>query len=81
MEGGEARSMAEPGRAPVYVMAICDGSGCRELLAIDDARRRRHAARRRALTAATMRKRGVVGVLTLIEAATGRVVATKRVWP
>ena len=73
--------MAEPGRPPVYAVAICDGSGCRGLLGIDDARHLRHATRRLALLAGTMRKRGVVGVLTLIEAATGRVVATRRVWP
>ena len=73
--------MAEPGRPPVYAVAICDGSGCRELLTIDDARHRRHAARRLARMAAMMRKRGVIGMLTLIESGTGRVVATKRVWP
>jgi hypothetical protein len=28
-----------------------------------------------------MRRRGVLGVLTLTEAATERVVATRRVWP
>ena len=73
--------MAEPGRPPVYAVAICDGSGCRELLTMDDTRHLRHAARRLARMAATMRARDVIGVLTLIEAATGRVVATKRVWP
>ena len=72
--------MPEPTRAPAYVVAICDGSGCRELLAIDDARHPRHAARRLALMAKVLRRRGAIGVLTLIEAATGRVVAAKRVW-
>ncbi len=73
--------MVEPKLAPVYVVAICDGSGCRKLLAMGDARDLRHAARRLALMAATMRARDVVGVLTLIEAATGRVIVTRRVWP
>ncbi len=73
--------MVEPKLAPVYVVAICDGTGCRELLTMDDARNLRHAARRLALMAATMRARDVIGVLTLIEAATGRVVAARRVWP
>ncbi len=73
--------MAEPGHPPVYAVAICDGTGCRELLTIDDARHRRHAARRLALMVATMRAQDIVGVLTQIEAATSRVVATEWVWP
>ncbi|MDP9363523.1 MAG: hypothetical protein M3Q10_04715 [Chloroflexota bacterium] len=73
--------MAERRRLPVYVVAICDGSGCRELLAMDDARHPRHAVRRLALMAATMRERDIIGVLMLLEAATGRVVARRRVWP
>ncbi len=75
--------MAEPTRPPVYVVVICDGSGCRELpgLAMGDARPLRHAVRRLAILAATMRARDVIGVLRLIEAGTGREVATKRVWP
>ena len=73
--------MTELERAPVYAVAICDGSGCRELLTIDDAPHLRHAVRGLARMAATMRARGIIGVLTLVEAATGRVVATKRIWP
>ena len=73
--------MAEPGQPPVYVVAICDGSGCRELLSMDHTRNRRHAVRRLVLMATTMRGRGVIGVLKLLESATGRVVATRRVWP
>ena len=73
--------MPEPTRAPAYVVAICDGSGCRELLAVDDARHLRHAVRGLALMARVLRKRDAIGVLTLIESATDRVVATRRVWP
>ena len=62
--------MPEPTGAPTYVVAICDGSGCRELLAMGDARDRRHAVRRLVLMAAAMRGRDVVEVLKLTEAAT-----------
>ena len=60
---------------------MCDGTGCRALLAMDDARRLWHAARWLALMAKVLRGRDVIGVLKLIDSATGRVVATKRVWP
>ena len=73
--------MAELSRIPVDAVAVCDGGGCRELLATDDARHPRHAVRRLAVVAATLRERGVLGVLGVREAATGRVVATRRVWP
>jgi hypothetical protein len=73
--------MAEPRRPPVSVVAIRDGSGSRELLVIDDAEHPREAAQWLAGIAAEMRARGVLGVLTLREAATDRVVATRRVWP
>jgi hypothetical protein len=73
--------MAEPRRLPVSVVAIRDGSGSRELLVVDDAESPRQAVRRLDLLAAEMRRRGVLGVLTLREAATDRVVATRRVWP
>ena len=61
--------------------AIRDGSGSRELLVVDDAEHPREAARWLATIAAGMRRRGVLGVLTLAEAATERMVATRRVWP
>ena len=73
--------MAEPRRLPVYVVAICDGSGCRGLPEVDDAETARQAARWLEGIAAELRGRGVLGVLTLTEAATDRVVATRRVWP
>jgi hypothetical protein len=73
--------MAEPRRPPVSVVAIRDGGGCRELPVVDDAEHPREAARWLAAIAAEMRARGVLGVLTLTEAATERVVATRRVWP
>jgi hypothetical protein len=73
--------MAEPRRLPVYVVAIRDGSGSREVLVIDDAESPRQAVRQLDLLAARMRERGVLGVLELTEAATDRVVATRRVWP
>ena len=73
--------MAEPRRLPVYVVAIRDGSGSREVLVIDDAETSQQAARWLAAIAERMRERGVVGVLELREAASGRVVATRRVWP
>jgi len=73
--------MAEPRRLPVYVVAICDGSGCRDLTVIDRAGSPRQAARWLGLLAARLRGRGALGTLTLTEAATERVVATRRVWP
>ena len=73
--------MAEPRRLPVYVVAIRDGSGSRDVLVIDDADSPRQAVRQLGLLAAEMRRRGVLGVLTLREVATDRVVATRRVWP
>jgi hypothetical protein len=73
--------MAEARRLPVSVVAIRDGSGSRELLVVDDAEHPRQAARQLDLLAAQMRARGVLGELTLTEAATGRVVATRRIWP
>jgi len=73
--------MAEPRRPPVYQIAICDGSGCRGVAVIADAETPRGAVRRLALLAARLRARGVLGTLTLTEAATRRVVATRRVWP
>ena len=73
--------MAEPRRLPVYVVAVCDGGGCRELLIIDDAEHPRQAVRWLAGIAREMRELGALGALTLTEAATGRVVARRRVWP
>ena len=73
--------MAEPRRVPVYRIAICDGSGCRDLTVIDRAGSPRQAARWLAVIAEQLRGRGVLGALRLTEAATGRVVATRRVWP
>ena len=73
--------MAEPRRLPIYVVTIRDGSGSREVLVIDDAEHPRQAVRQLDLMAAELRRRGVLGVLTLTEAATDRVVATRRVWP
>ena len=73
--------MAEPRRLPVYVVAVCDGGGCVEVLAIDDAERPGQAVRRLAQIAERLRERGVLGVLLLIEEATDRVVARRRVWP
>ena len=73
--------MAEPRRLPVYVVAIRDGTGERELLVVDDAESPRQAVRRLEFLAMRMRERGVVGVLVLTEATTDRVVATRRVWP
>ena len=73
--------MAEPRRLPVYVVAIRDGTGEREVLVMDDVETPSEAARRLALLAAEMRERRVLGVLVLTEATTGRVVATRRVWP
>ena len=73
--------MAEPRRPPVSMVAIRDGGGCRELLVVDDAESPQEAAAWLATIAADLRGRGVLGVLTLTEAATDRVVATRRVWP
>ena len=73
--------MAEPRRLPVYVVAVCDGGGCVEVLVMDDAERPEQAVRRLAAIAAALRERGVLGTLVLTEEATGRVVATRRVWP
>ena len=73
--------MAEPRRLPVYAVAIRDGSGSREVTVVDDAETPQQAARWLGHLAAQMRAGGVLGVLTLTEAATDRVVATRRVWP
>ena len=73
--------MGEPRRLPVYVVAICDGSGCRGLPEIDDAETPRQAASWLARMAAELRGRGVLGALVLTEAATDRGVAARRVWP
>lgn len=73
--------MAESRRVPVYVVAICDGSGCRELVVIDDAGNLRQAERQLALLAERLRARSVLGTLTLTEVATNTIVATRRVWP
>ena len=73
--------MAEPRRFPVYAVAICDGSACRHLTAIDRPGSPRQAARWLAVIAGQLRGRGVLGALRPTEAATGRVVATRRVWP
>lgn len=73
--------MAERRRTPVYAVVICDGSGCRELLVMAEAVTPSRAVRRLAVIAEVLRERGVLGALTLREAATDRVVATRRVWP
>ena len=73
--------MAEPRRPPVSAVAIRDDTGERDLLTVGDAETPREAARWLATVAAGLRERGVVGVLVLTEAATERVVATRRVWP
>lgn len=73
--------MAEPRRLPVYVVAICDGFGCRELAVIADAETPRQAVQRLVLLAGRLRGRGALGTLTLTEAGTERVVARRRVWP
>jgi hypothetical protein len=73
--------MAKPRRVPVYVVAICDGSGCREILGITDAENLRQAVRRLVLLTEGLRKRDILGTLTLTEVRTGVVVATRRVWP
>ena len=73
--------MAEPRRLPVYVVAIRDGSGSREVLVVDDAETLQQAARWLAAIAERMRERGVLGVLVMTEVGTGRVVAARRVWP
>ena len=73
--------MAEPRRVPVYVVTACDGSGCAEVLVVDDAATRAPAVRRLAPIAQALRRRGVLGTLVLTEAATDRVIAARRVWP
>ncbi len=73
--------MAGPRRPPVDVVAVCDGGGCREVPVVDDAARPAQAVRRLALIAESLRRRGVLGTLVLTEEATGRVVASRRVWP
>ena len=70
--------MGKPVHGPVYGVAICDGTGCRELLAMDDSRHLRHAVCRLALVVAAMRGRNV-GVPILTEAEMGLVVAPRRV--
>ncbi len=72
--------MAEPRQPPVYVVAVCDASGCAEVLVMDDAERPL-AVRRLGLIAEVLRERGFLGALVLTEEATNRVVATRRVWP
>ncbi len=52
--------MAEPGRPPVYVVAVCDGGGCVELRPVDGAVRPAQAARGLALVAGVLRRRGVL---------------------
>ena len=73
--------MAEPGRPLVYVVAVCDGGGCVEVLVVDNAAHPRQAVRRLATIAAVLRRRGVLGTAVLTEGATGRTVATRRIWP
>ena len=74
--------MAEPVPGPVCGVAIRDGTGCRDVPAMADARHLRHAVRRLALVAAAMRGWDVVGVPILTEAENGPVVATRHVvWP
>ncbi len=73
--------MAEPGRRPVSVVAVGDGGGCVEVLVVDDAEHPRQAAGWLAGIALGLRERGALGELVMTEAATGRVVATRRVWP
>ncbi len=73
--------MAEARRVPVYVVAICDHTGCRELLGIAEAEPLRQAMRRLDLLAEGLRERSVLGTLTLTEVATNTIVATRRVWP
>ncbi len=72
--------MAESGRLPVYVVSVCDASGCAEVLVMDDAARPL-AVRRLGLIAEALRERGFLGTLVLTEEATDRVVASRRVWP
>ncbi len=55
--------------------------GCVEVLAIGNAARPAQAVRRLATIAALLRRRGVLGAAVLTEAATGRTVATRRIWP
>ena len=73
--------MAEPERRPVYVVSVCDGGGCAEVLAIDDAGTPARAVRRLATIAALLRRRGVLGTLVMTEEGTDRPVATRRIWP
>jgi hypothetical protein len=73
--------MAESRRVPVYVVAICDGSGCREIIVINDAETLGQAVRRLDLLANGLRERSVLGTLTLTEVKTNTVVTSRRVWP
>ena len=72
--------MREP--PPPYRVDVCDGAGCRPLLALDDAPvAEEEAVGFLAELARRLRAQGAIGRVRLCEPGTERVVATRRVWP
>ena len=72
--------MTEP--RPPYRVDVCDGAGCRPLLALDDAPvAEEEAVEFLAELARRLRAKGAIGEVRLCDPGSGRVVATRRVWP
>ena len=67
---------------PPYRVDVCDGAGCVPLLALDDTPvAEEEAVGFLAEPARRLRAKGAIGELRLSDPGSGRVVATRRVWP
>ena len=76
--------MSEPA-GPAYAVAVCEGRACVQVADLADLPRGRPTAAQAVAIlerlAARLRETGKVGRAVLLDQRTGRVVATRRVWP
>ena len=71
-----------PEGPPRHRLAVCDGPRCRDLVGVEDADvGEADVAGWLPDLARVMRERGIVGRLVVRDAETGRVVASRRIWP
>ena len=71
--------MSEP--RPPYFVAVCEGNDCVQLANVVEGAPLAAVVAQLGRLAALMRERGAIGHLVLLDQRTGRVVATRRVWP
>ena len=71
---------ADPGVGPGYVIAVCEGAACVPAVPVPDVPLGVVLGWLAEL-AARLRAKGMLGRVALLDARTGAVVASRRVWP